>query len=543
MKKTTFAVILFTLAVAFGALAVRAQVMLEPFVNTKPASTSTNVTIDATVTPCSVVASTSVSTLTCSLGTVPAADTVLCTTEFGDQGPSMQFTDNVNSGAYTVGQYGVTEQGGYHEFLGYWYFPNTSAGSTTVTSTMTNASNSWGYVCGAIKGTRTTLVLDPNFSFWNDNGTASTAISGPSSLTPTNNGELVLCVADLGVPSVTVTPGTNYSLLGSATLDALWPYYWGQTTKTSTNCPATAASSQVWTIVAGAFLPSSAPAGITPYQGFIANFGGLTNGSAPTPELLTGIANVSGSNGNGWFGNEADWYCCSSGSSTTGAVWNITNTNSDLTGSTSGPTGILSSTLYLPNTFNTSGGAGVSAFYTTNGNQTMNLKKATGTAGDAVYVTIAPNQSTFNYGGYIYWDIPNTDTSGHSYIFFGPITTGTDYLMLKLAGNGTTMTASMTNAFGSTTLGTVSASTDGLWVTGQFVEGGTDTMAIYTGCPTIASPSNTCSQLYSATLSDSGNSTLVKQLTLGDKSGTTETSGHSIYFRNVKMCSSYPCLP
>jgi hypothetical protein len=517
------------------------QVMQEPFVNTAALAASTNVTLDATVTPCGSTASSSVSTLTCSLGAVPAADLIVCASEWGDLGNSAQITDNVNSGVYTLGNYYVTGNGGYHEFLGYWYYPNTASGTTTATMTLTAASNSWGFGCGAFKSTRTTNLLDPSFYGMYDNGSATTAVTMPTSKTPTNNGELVYCIADVGVPSVSVTAGTNYTLIDTQTLDALWPYYWPQTTKTSTNCPSTIASSQVWSILAGAILPSSASAGITPYQGFFANFGGLTNAAVPTPELLTGYANVSGTPpGVGWFGDELDWYCCNSGSTTSGGIWSITNTHSDVTGSTSGPTGILSSTLYLPASSNTSGGAGVSSYYTSNGNQTMNLQLVTGTTGDNVLMTIVPSAATVNYGAYIEWDIPNNDTSGHSYTFFGP-QGGTDYLMLTLTANGTTMTASMQNAFGSATLGTVSASTDGLWVTGQFVKGGTESMAIYTGCPTISAPSNTCSLLYSNTLSDTG-STNANQFFLGNYNGTQTASKH-IWMRNVKMGPSYPVLP
>ena len=96
----------------------------------------TVMTQDLSVIPCSANTSSYVTSISCSLGKVPAGDTIRCSSEYGDSGPAAQFSDNVN-GVYLVASYGLTGNGGYHEFLGKWYFPNSAAGSVTVTESFT----------------------------------------------------------------------------------------------------------------------------------------------------------------------------------------------------------------------------------------------------------------------------------------------------------------------------------------------------------------------------------------------------------------------
>jgi hypothetical protein len=493
--------------------------------------TLTSMIRDTTVTPCDANTGGTVTSINCSLGSVPAGDTIICNSEYGDDSPSAKFSDNIN-GLYNIVAYGVSGNGGYHEFLGTWYFANTASGSTTVTMTYSIGVNASGFSCYAAKNGATSNAVDAAFFGWNDNGTSATSQTLSSSPTPTNNGELLACALSTGTTTDTVT-ATNgsYTIIEADATDALYPMYWGQSTKTAGNCPYTVSPADSATSLGTAFLSSTGTGGVTPYQGFIETFAGTTNGSVPA---CAGLAAGASGNVPGWFGNELDCFP----NSGAGNFFAVTNTHSDLTASTSGPTNLLSSTLYLP--ANSQGPSGSTSSYTSfqtyTGNSSLNLQLATGTSGDGVKLDIVPTQSTLSWGYYLEWTIPNTDTSTNSYIL-GGAQAGTDYLYLELKPNGTTMTAEMTGYGGATTsLGTVSSST-AYWVTEQFNEGGTDSAAIYSGCP------GACTLVGSNTITDSG-STPISFYYIGSTSGT-QSSGYDIWWRNVKFCpnNTYPCMP
>jgi hypothetical protein len=329
-----------------------------------------------------------------------------------------------------------------------------------------------------------------------------------------------------GKPNDSVLAGTNFALAGPNATNAIFPEVWGQTTPSSANCPYTIAPGDSFTDLGLAFLPSTAAAGIRPYQGMIETFQYLSNGVAPTTAALT----VSDSGGNpGWFGPEIAY--------SDGAFWVVNNSHSDLTGSTSGPTAGLSSTLYLPAQkplFTTA-----TSFSTYNGNSPSNLQIVTGNIGDDVMWNILPAATSLSFGYYVEWDIPKTDSSSHAYELGGVRTGHASTLMLRLAPTGSTMNVEMVGgASGSTeVMGTGSASTT-YWVTGKWITGGTLAMSYYSGCPF------SCTLVGSNTIPDTSNTYPANAFLLGLVSGS-QAAGDHVWWRNFKMCpgATYPCLP
>jgi hypothetical protein len=495
------------------------------------AATGTGMVQDLTVTPCFVNAGSYVTSISCSLGKVPAGDTIRCTSEYGDSGPAARFSDNVN-GVYLVASYGVTGEGGYHEFLGKWYFPNSAAGTLTVTESFNISVDASGFSCAAFKGGATTNALDPNFFGWNDTGDQLTSVTLPSSPTPISAGELIDCGMSTGTNASkhAASGNSNYVMTDADAVDALYPMAWAQSTATAANCPYTVSPADSSTILGNAFLPAGATGGITPYQAFIETFAGLTNNSAPQAEPL--IAGASG-NAPGWFGAELDWY--------QGGVFSITNTHSDLAGSTAGPTNLFSSKLYLPAVNTVTDCCVYTSYQTYNGNSPMNLRLTTGNSGDGVGVRVLEPQNSLSWGYYLQWDIPSNDLSSHKYVLGGAKATG-DQLLTALVPTGAEMNVSMVGGPGATTvaLGIGSPNT-AYWVTGQFIQGGTLSMAMYKGCPTPSNPTQACTLVGSKTIADTGTNPVTSFL-IGSNNGT-QASGDHIYWRNVKWCASYPCMP
>lgn len=495
------------------------------------AATTTAMVQDLTVTPCSANTSSYVTSIGCSLGKVPAGDTIRCTSEYGDSGPAAQFSDNVN-GVYLVASYGVTGNGGYHEFLGKWYFPNSAAGTITVTESFTISVDASGFSCAAFKGGATTNALDPKFFGWNDNGNSQGTATLPSSPTPLASGELVDCGLSTGTnpPNHAAAGSSNYLLIAANAVDSLYPINWAQTTATATNCPYKVAPGDTTTIMGNGFLPAGVTGGMTPYQAFIENFNGLSNGVTPQVEPL-----VAGASGGvpGWFGAEADWY--------QSGVFSVIDSHSDLTGSTAGPTNLFSSTLYLPMVNSVTDCCVFTNYQTYDGNSPMNLELTTGNSGDGVLVKVLKPQTSLSWGYYLQWDIPSTDSSSHKYVLGGAKGTG-DALLTALIPTGNTMNLSMVGGTSATTvaLGAASPNT-AYWVTGQFIEGGKLSMAFYKGCPTPSSPTQACTLVGSNTITDTGTNPVTSFL-IGSNNGT-QASGDHIWWRNVKWCSSYPCMP
>lgn len=484
---------------------------------------------DTGVTPCQGNTATTVNSEACSLGTVPAGDTIICAAELGDNGVATQFSDNIN-GVYDVDVYGVTNSG-YHEFLPIFSSPITGAGTTTVTANFSIGVDASGFSCAAYKHGATSNVIDPNFFGYND-GTAGTSATATltTSPTPKNNGELVYCALSPATPSDVVTAGNgNYTIVEGNNTNSIWPMVWGQTTATATNCPYNISPADGSTNAGIAFLSSTGTGGIRPYQGMILTFAQLTNGSVPTTTQLS--QSISGGNPS-WWGPELDWF--------QNAFFTISNTHTDITGSTSGPSALLSSTLYIPaQIFATADSATYTSWTTYNGNSPENLELTTGNIGDGVQWNILPAATNLSFGYYLQWDIPNTDSNTHEYGLGGIITGHASTLGVELTPTGTVMDVNMTGGTGSSTvlLGVGNTSTT-YWVTGNWIQGGTLAESFYSGCP------GACSLVGSNTIVDTLNIFPAIEFKLGQTSGTPATGDH-IWWRNFKMCpnATYPCLP
>lgn len=497
------------------------------------ATTTPGMAQDLTVTPCSANSTTVVTSISCSLGSVPAGDTIRCSSEYGDNGPAAQISDNVN-GVYLVASYGLTGNGGYHQFLGKWYLSNSAAGNITVTESFTIPVDASGFSCAAFKGGATVNALDPKVFGFDDNGNAGTSAALPASQTPTVAGELFDCAMSTGTNASNhaSTGGSPFVMVAPDAFDALYPLVWDPSTNSSANCTYKISPADSWTIMGNGFLPAGASGGVTTYQGFLENFSGLSNGSAPQVESL--VEGVSGGVP-GWFGAEADWYV--------GGVFNVIDNHSDLVGSTAGPTNTFSSNLYLPMTNSVKNCCTFTSYQTYNGNSPMNLELTTGTAGDGVMVNVLKPQASLSWGYYLQWDIPSNDLSTHKYVLGGARTTN-DQLMTEIVPTGNTTNLAMvggTPTATTVTLASVSPNTP-YWVTGQFIKGGKLSMAVYKGCPTPSSTMQACTLVGSGTISDPSNANLITTFFIGS-SGGAQASGDHIWWRNVKWCSSYPCMP
>ena len=517
------------LFLAFSGVSLPAQDLAYPTIHSAAglalAATGTGMVQDTSVTPCTANTTSYVTSLPCSLGSVPAGDTGICSLEAGDSGPAIRLADNIN-GLWDADMYGITGDGGYHEYLMIYSFANMKAGATTVTTSFSIAVNATGVSCAAYKNGRTANVLDPTFYRWIDTGTQTNTPVLNAAATQASTGGLVYCAMSTGMPEDSVIAGSNFTLVGPNRTNAIFPEVAAQTTPSSVNCPYTVAPADSFTDAGLAFLPSTAAAGIRPFQGMIENFQYLTNGAAPSTAALT--VSVSGGNP-GWFGPEIAY--------NDGAFWTVHNTHNDLTGSTSGPTAGLSSTLYLP--AQNPGFTTATAFRTYNGNSPANLQAVTGNIGDGVVWNILPSATSLSFGYYLEWDIPKTDSSSHAYGLGGASTGHASTLTLRLAPTGSTMDVEMVGgASGSTEImGTGSPSTT-YWVTGRWLTGGALAMSYYSGCP------GACTLVGSNTISDSSNTYPATTFQLGLVSGT-QAAGDHIWWRNFKMCpgATYPCLP
>jgi len=487
-------------------------------------SASTSVVFDSAVTPCEQTAA-SGTTVSCTLTGVTAGDTLLCGAAGGDGGQNYKFSDATN-GLWQALSYGYSD-GSYHVWVGIWGFPNSAAGSIVITATNTS-SNGQGIDCWAVKNTRTTAFLDKAAFYDSGVPTTYSTAALASSFTPTHSGELIADVISTGNSADTLTHGANFTAISPTdTADHLGMEYWAQSSSTSTTCPwAGISPADTYGLDCIALLPSSASAGLTPYQDLVITFAGI---GAAVPTIATLITSASGGPGNGWAAGEIDngpglqGYCA-----VNSYIWCLQpSSETTLVGTTAGPSTLLNTPLYLP---------AQQTLYT--GNSAYNLQFTTGTPGVTLGYGILPTQTTLAFGGYIEFNIPQTDTSGHTYYPIGFWAgSSTDVVALELVASGSAISAQMyTTGNSNVTLANMSTSTV-YWVTGQYSPGGTDKMAFYSGCPSA------CTQVASGTKTDTVSSSTYQTLFMGSYNLGTQASGDDIWFRNVEMCASYPCLP
>jgi len=481
----------------------------------------TTVIYDPAVTPCSATITSGAST-TCTLNNVTVGDTLICGVNGGDEAGNYRFSDPLN-GTWSAMNY-AHAWAAHHAWVGQWAVSNSAAGTIIITGESTAIGNPLEMVCMAVKNTRTTNFLDVAGDSGDTTAQSSAALSSP--ITPSGNGEMVVSLLNDGnTPNDVLVPGANFTAI-SSTNAYLGMEYWTQSTATTTTCPWTSITPpDAYGLSCIILKPSTSTPGVAPYQWLVINFNGIGT-TAPTLTTLS----LSASGGvNGWVGGEVDTYAYLGGQCSADAIrWALQNTNLDISGSISGPTSLFGTPLYLPTQ---------QILYT--GNGAYNLQFTTGTAGDMLCYGVQPNQSSINFGGYIQFNIPQNDSNTHSYIPFGIYsTTNTSLFSLELIPSGTAISAQIISTSNSNvTLGNMGTNTT-YWVTGSYNPGGTDSMSFYSGCP------GACTLVGNGTIPDQVPSTTYQSLFMGSYNNYgTQASGDDIWFRNIKLCANYPCLP
>jgi len=251
----------------------------------------------ASVTPISVEATCSgtgsTQTVACSSAmTVTAGDTIECagSTQEGDP-MTLYFNDPVNGKTYD-NIWGGLESNVADTWVATAVFQNSAGGSITPYVNNWEGPNVLSIKCRALKGTRTTLVLDTGAV--NQTKQQTTAATNPTSGTaaaPTNNNEIVLG-AMVRAATATVsdaspwTPGSTITAVGGTY--PIYDHYSIQTTAATANSPMTASSSK-YVDTQFAVLNASNPAGTRGVTGF---YGvpaiAKTNGNSATAADLNG---------------------------------------------------------------------------------------------------------------------------------------------------------------------------------------------------------------------------------------------------------------
>ena len=483
---------------------------------------SVPITKDTTLTGISMASTatyaTSLSATTSSA--VPVGDFVVCTTEAGDSAPSVSFSDNVN-GTYPVLGYAVTGSGGYHEYLMVYGVRNTSAAKLTITQKFNIPVNATGTACDFYKNVNGAKPIDAATTLaYLDQGTPITSLNIGASYKPSGNNEIALCPMSTGTPNANVSPGSGFALGTIRTDNAVYPEYQVQTAAAAVNCPFTLKSSNSDSIGLLFLMPSTLSTGVMPFQGTMVAFSGLKNGSAPTAELLAG--GVSGGVG-GYFGPELDWYA--------GSTWGVSDSHSTITGTTTGPTNLLNQTLFLP------------AYFVGNykGNSPLNLlDTVSSSVGDFVQMNLNSTLTQMSWGQYIQWDNSNSEPAGHVYDIDMVAGKSSDFMRLQLVTTGSGMKMNLNSAGETPSTAFTGSSNTAYWVAGEYNQGGTNSLWVYSGCPSACT-------LVGHTTTPDGRSDPMAKFLWGLNDTTSPVSGSHIWFRNTKICwpSTDPnaCMP
>lgn len=276
------------LAILLLSLAAHAQV-LQGVVGSYGTSGLIPITIDNGGTACSGTGSTQ--TVACSAPlTVTAGDTIECSggVSGGGDFATLYFND-VTNGIYDNVE-GIVHPGGTTKWVAAAVFQNSAGGSITPQVNNYEAPAAMNFKCRAIKGTRTTLVLDGG----SVNQTKSTTAANPTSGTaaaPTNANEIVIGAMVRPTTSATTdsapwVPGGTITAIG--TTYPVYDHYQIQTSAVTANSPMTA-SSAAYIDTQFAILNASNPAG---YRGVTGFYGvpaiAKTNASNATAADLNG---------------------------------------------------------------------------------------------------------------------------------------------------------------------------------------------------------------------------------------------------------------
>jgi hypothetical protein len=222
------------LAVLLFSIACHAQIMQQVVMVTPQSSAPTGITIDS---HCMTDNGGAGSTVTCTLTTVSAGDTILVG-GVGRVGTALTITDS-NSQTYTPIYF--TTDSANPSVSGMSYTANAAAGSTTVQVVIAGITSPFATIfAAALHGTATTSPLDSTFSsgfnFTSTSGTASngncSSDTSPTTRTPSAANEIVFSFGAFDSPSGSV--GANFTILDNDGPGNDLLQYWIQTTATAT---------------------------------------------------------------------------------------------------------------------------------------------------------------------------------------------------------------------------------------------------------------------------------------------------------------------
>ena len=509
---------------------IRAQAALSGYVPSAIASWSgTNnslaaIAIDTAVTPCTGSA-TSGTSVTCALSNLASGDLVVCPYAFdaGSKSYEAAISDSAN-GAYLKAGEDIMAGGGWsysgYGAFGIAYRENVAAGSDTVTMTASHSTDVISLGCSAYKNARTTASLDGAFWLWTSQASSTANPTAGAVTPPTGDGELVL--GNLVPSGLTPTAGANYSLISQITsgLNLMFPEYWPQATATSTNCPYVE-SSGTWDDMCVAFLPASAPAGVTPFQGIYTNFSSVTSGSAPTVAMLNSST----------YSNQI-------------YSWDTSNiTHSALTATSStGPTNSLITPIWAGGVEQTGSGG-------------LNLHYATGQGGDYISLGVggSPTQASVRYDFETsipqndpwndWYDQPSVQVStsaGSGGVGPSLLANGSAlYVQLECYNPQTGTPTYSSNSSSPVSLphaGTIpiSTNTQYTFIVDASTTTGNGTLVVYdSGGTQVGSIGCSLGSLTSTSMGAS----------IGVPGSESESSGHDIWWRNVQFSTSAAPLP
>lgn len=261
----------------------------------------------ATTLEASCVGTNTASPATCGTSlSVSAGDTIVCFVGQWSFGSVGGYVSDATNGVYKSVLEGLFNSDTGHYGM-VWAVFNAPAATVTPTAIFGGSTSGATLSCRAWKGVATSNVIDGGAGVTDINpangvGITSTNPNGGTAATPTNDKEVIDC-GMFNIANVVPTAGASYTLTTRAAAGQvnLSPEYWIQTTKTSTNCPYTAAS-DTWSVLSVALENAGATVGgVSPFTEMFADYAGNANAAAVTAaNLATGsYTSVHGNGGSG----------------------------------------------------------------------------------------------------------------------------------------------------------------------------------------------------------------------------------------------------
>lgn len=461
-------------------------------------------------TPCAAdnAAGTGTSPFSCGPLTVnTSGDLITCEWGLDGSGTVLGDVSDATNGPYKVAMMSIIAGTSLDiSWQGQAFFENAAAGTYSPSISFASGDGFVSLACQVWKNARSTFVLDGgSIDQAKDQFTAATNPTSGTAQAPSASGELIVGWLTNGC-AATPTPGTNYSLISSVSANCEWAETWIEPAATSTNTPFTSAS-DVYRDQQVAYLPSSAAAGVEPLSMFI-DMEGLTNGSAPTAAAMAASTR-------GIDINSSAWIC--------------QNTDSMLTGSTSGQLHNLLNSVWVNGT--TYSGSGTLGFQ-------VSTIAGSPTGADNCNLTIgAVNSMTVSY--ILETDIPQNETNGNQYSINQIGTTGGvgEQCNPFITANGSAISIKAEHHGGGSSNSIAIATNTIYFVQEQLISGTSCTIRIWdttntelSGSPIICSTAAAGHQCVSDFSTGTPN-----QFEIGITGAELESAAHHIWTDDVKL--------